>query len=567
MKNKIAEGLQTLFKQRSEFIVLGLTGRTGSGCTSAAEILCKMHDQIELLPVSDPENDVHDRKNAIIHSWFKENWSPFTKISVSDIIVSFLFDEDESKLQGLLENKGTLAERERVFTEFSKLKEEYRDSLEAARSKANPQDLEKLTKTRKFFQEILPPFASDLRHAIGNADIEFLQVLGDNLRKSGSCYSSEPNTGRLFSVPDRVRWLIQILRNAKGAGDNEGRDYFVIDALRNPFEILYFRERIAPFYLMAINSPDLDRKTRLHKRDYKESQIKALDKKEYPEINKPLAGYDAFVSQNIQSCIEKADIYITNAGTTEYGEAPDLRPLSECLIKYVSLIQHPGLITPTRQERCMQVAYTAKINSGCISRQVGAVVTDQDYVIHAVGWNDVPLGQVPCLLRRVDDVIHKRADACTFSEYERKNKEFVTHLTKVYGTKDSVKLRGRNVSFCFKDAYNSIAQSKNQVHTRSLHAEENAFLQVSKKGGVGLEGGALFSTASPCELCSKKAYQLGIGDIYYIDPYPGISSKHVLSVGTKQPKMHLFVGAIGEAYHRLYTPILPYKDELDSLMA
>ena len=118
-----------------------------------------------------------------------------------------------------------------------------------------------------------------------------------------------------------------------------------------------------------------------------------------------------------------------------------------------------------------------------------------------------------------------------------------------------------------KEAYNLITKSKNQVHTRSLHAEENAFLQVSKKGGAGLEGGALFYTASPCELCSKKAYQLGIKDIYYIDPYPGISSKHVLSAGTKQPTMHLFVGAIGEAYHRLYTPILPYKDELDSLMA
>lgn len=566
MKTKIADGLQVLFKQRSEFIVLGLTGRTGSGCTSAANILCKSNAQIELLPVKEPGNDVHDRKNAIIHSWFGENWSSFTKISVSDIIVSFLFEGEVSKLQQLLDNKGSATDRDRVFSEFSTIKETYLESLEAAVSKANIQAPELLTKTRHFFQEILPGFARFLRDSIGNSDIEFLQLLGDNLRKSGSCYSSEAITSRLFSVPDRIRWLIQVLRNSNETVGNDERDYFVIDALRNPFEILYFRERIAAFYLVAINSPDMDRKTRLYKHDYKESQIKTLDKKEYPEINKPLSGYDAFVSQNIQSCIEKADIYITNSGTVEYGEAPDLRPLSECLIKYVSLIQHPGLVTPTRQERCMQVAYTAKINSGCISRQVGAVVTDQDYVIHAIGWNDVPLGQVPCLLRRVDDVIHKRADVYTFSEYERKNKEFVSHLTKIYGTRDNAKLKGRNVSFCFKDAYNSIIQEKNQVHTRSLHAEENAFLQVSKKGGTGLEGGALFSTASPCELCSKKAYQLGIRDIYFIDPYPGISSNHVLSAGTKQPQMHLFVGAIGEAYHRLYTPILSYKDELNSLI-
>lgn len=98
-----------------------------------------------------------------------------------------------------------------------------------------------------------------------------------------------------------------------------------------------------------------------------------------------------------------------------------------------------------------------------------------------------------------------------------------------------------------------------------MHAEENAFLQISKYGGQGIKGGNLFCTASPCELCAKKAYQLGIKHIYYIDPYPGISEKHILSFGRNSinPKMKLFYGAIGEAYIRLYKPLLPYKDELE----
>jgi len=33
----------------------------------------------------------------------------------------------------------------------------------------------------------------------------------------------------------------------------------------------------------------------------------------------------------------------------------------------------------------MQLAYTAKYNSGCISRQVGAAVTDESYSIKAIG--------------------------------------------------------------------------------------------------------------------------------------------------------------------------------------
>jgi tRNA(Arg) A34 adenosine deaminase TadA len=108
----------------------------------------------------------------------------------------------------------------------------------------------------------------------------------------------------------------------------------------------------------------------------------------------------------------------------------------------------------------------------------------------------------------------------------------------------------------------------NQVHTRSLHAEENAFLQLAKYGGDGIEGGNLYTTASPCELCAKKAFQLGIKNIFYIDPYPGISLEHILKSGAKssRPVVELFQGAVGQAYHRLYDPVLPYKDELKALI-
>nr|WP_228376669.1 hypothetical protein [Pectobacterium carotovorum] len=89
---------------------------------------------------------------------------------------------------------------------------------------------------------------------------------------------------------------------------------------------------------------------------------------------------------------------------------------------------------------------------------------------------------------------------------------------------------------------------------------------MSKYGGVGVFGGYLFTTASPCELCSKKAYQLGISRIYYIDPYPVIAVSHILCGGVNNPEMHLFSGAIGKAFHRLYMPIAPYKDELAALI-
>ena len=126
-------------------------------------------------------------------------------------------------------------------------------------------------------------------------------------------------------------------------------------------------------------------------------------------------------------------------------------------------------------------------------------------------------------------------------------------------------MKGRPVSYCFKDTENTLRGDKNQVHTRSLHAEENAFLQITKYGGASVMGGKLFSTASPCELCSKKAMQLGIKDIYFIDPYPGISKDHVLANGSDKPNLVQFFGAVGTGYQRLYEPLMPYKDELDYL--
>src|SRR5690606_35634248 len=101
-----------------------------------------------------------------------------------------------------------------------------------------------------------------------------------------------------------------------------------------------------------------------------------------------------------------------------------------------------------------------------------------------------------------------------------------------------------------------------------LHAEENAMLQISKYGGQGLKNGNLFTTASPCELCSKKAFQLGIKKIFYIDPYPGIATKHILKNSKNiedRPALIMFQGAVGRTFHKLFEPFMSYKDELSIL--
>jgi deoxycytidylate deaminase len=214
----------------------------------------------------------------------------------------------------------------------------------------------------------------------------------------------------------------------------------------------------------------------------------------------------------------------------------------------------------------MQLAFVAKLNSGCISRQVGAAVADKSFSIKSVGWNDVPKGQTPCLLRSVDNLL-SGGDASSFSDFEKDDVDIRKDLSQQFAGRKKLKSStGLACPYCFKDAYNRTKGEKNQVHTRSLHAEENAFLQLAKHGNSGIDGGVLYTTASPCELCSKKAFQLGIKEVVYVDPYPGISAPHILNSGDLQlrPVLRLFSGAVGHAYHRLYEPILPIKDEFSA---
>ena len=322
------------------------------------------------------------------------------------------------------------------------------------------------------------------------------------------------------------------------------------------------------------------RESRLYNIGYTKDEINTIDKIEYPSKYKGEDKYKIFSNQNIQQCTELADIHIYNEqDDIDFNKIKqnDFINLKKKIIKYITLMMHPGIITPTHIERTMQMAYNAKMSSGCISRQVGAVVTDNKFSIKSVGWNTVAEGQVPCNLRDINDLV-SGDDVEAFSKFELKNSDMISYCRKkiqnIEDEKEIKKLKGRVYPYCFKDIYSEMKAKnsegniieKNQVHTRSLHAEENAFLQICKYGGIGLEGGFLFTTASPCELCAKKAYQLGIEKIYYIDPYPGVSEDHILECGTRRPKMILFDGAIGRAYTQLYMQIIPYKDEISYLL-
>ncbi|MGJ0321090.1 deoxycytidylate deaminase [Aliarcobacter cryaerophilus] len=550
----MVEAINQIYKHRQDFILIGLTGKIGAGCTTTADFMTKDIPEHNLPPltINDSSSDI-TRKKYIIHNFYKSNWKPFRRIIASDIITSFLLEKKFKELNEFFEDN-------KIKSFSNDFKDEYKSFYEEYHS-INFKEVNK--KSFDFITTKLPIISKRIKEELGSSKeynnySKIYQLMGDNLRLYGDIFKlDDVKYEKIFTISERINKYIKIIRAYNES--NKEKTYIVIDAFRNPFEVMFFKERYSAFYLMAINANEKDIEDRLtHKFNMTIKDIKDRHLKENPDDL--VKDAKSFVSQNIKPCIQKSDLHISNNGKTDNN---DFYELYGQIIKYVSLIQHPGLITPSLDEKMMQVAHTAKLNSACLSRQVGASITNEFGSLKAIGWNSVGDGQTPCLLRNKDELL-QGTKSISFSIYE-KSEIFKSSIKKFYPNINSLNLKGRNQSFCFKTIYNKQENDKNQVHTRSLHAEENAFLQIAKYGGEGIKNGTLYSTASPCELCSKKAYQLGIKRIVYIDPYPGIAQTQILNTGLFPPKIVLFKGAIGTAYHKLYDPILSYKDELSAL--
>lgn len=599
--------LDQLYSLRKNFTIIGLTGRTGSGCSKLADILSTKFDEIKnIRNPEDIDESIFQKKYNITYKYTKQNWKEYKVIEYKKVLLlillpklynnpsnSLLFDffryrlnheSPPEKIKNLKEKiKNLIINNEDLIKDIISIGQLHSIKL--------PSNLIKLNDI--FWGDKFNDLADELNKTLKDEGaIERIMLLhhtANNFRKLGRPFKKEKSDPKfIYSI---AKVINRIIKATKHCSTND-QCHIVIDSLRNSLEINFFKERFSAFYLIAVKNDA--RKSDLIK-SYSKIDTTIVDRLlEIDELEYKCTDYQKgiFYTPDVQNCIQIADYHVNNnilqsdIDKKEEGVKNKFSFFSkeEQLMKLQALIQQPGIITPEPTERIMQIAYTAKLNSGCISRQVGAVVTDNEYSTKAIGWNDVPKGAIPCSVRNVKDISTDKSFGFTKFELgeglketeqintdqadnllDNESKKFNQFVKQNFNetTLPESELGGRNCPYCFKTAYNAFSGEKNQVHTRSLHAEENAMMQISKSGGQGLKNGFLFTTASPCELCAKKAYQLGVRTIYYIDPYPGISRNHILKSNEKtDPKMVLFSGAVGKAYHKLYEPFLSQKDEL-----
>lgn len=625
--------IKEIYTLRDKFSIIGLTGKTGSGCTRFSNIISNPIQYSNNVMLRKPKdvkfnesivskNVIFKRKYSICYNYFKKHDDRYETISYISSILFYSIhyfvhycgiesDNDLiSELKDLLSNnfKKSVNERDRDYNEyiinrndvnglcsnFNTLINDIKNVEKDIHTISEDVQLNNLYKA--YWGKSFKDFTNKFYTFLGKTDYYlgsfFVHRLGNKIRATGNPKLLDDEL--ILNADTKHIYTIAILINKliKSWKHNNDTCHICIDSLRNSLEIMFFKERYSAFYMIAIHNVDRH-ESRIEERINeligeaedpgikKQKKIIADKVIKLDEIEYGIEDFKKghFFAPDVENCIQKSEIHINNPGYNQDNfdeklRSSDFYTMIEQWVKIKSLISHPGLITPSHEERCMQIAYNSKFNSGCVSRQVGAVITDEYNSIRSVGWNDVPKGSTPCNLRNLEDIINPEKinkEDLSYSVFETSssNKSYKDGGNFSTKTKEKFEILvpitinlGLNHSFCFKTLHNKYEGKDNQIHTRSLHAEENAMLQISKYGGQPLKNGTLYTTASPCELCAKKAYQLGIRSIIYIDPYPGISMKHILENGYIQPSTKLFTGVIGKSYNKLFEPLLAFKDEL-----
>lgn len=79
---------------------------------------------------------------------------------------------------------------------------------------------------------------------------------------------------------------------------------------------------------------------------------------------------------------------------------------------------------------------------------------------------------------------------------------------------------------CLRDELN-IFSGENQELCRATHAEQNAIIQAGLHG-VSVEGATLYTTHSPCMVCTKMIVNAGIKKVVCFSSYPDENSLELL---------------------------------------
>ncbi len=282
--------------------------------------------------------------------------------------------------------------------------------------------------------------------------------LSDVIREDLAADGIEPTRDQMIERGRRLRERFGAAILAERAAQRLPRDRnWVIDSIRHPAEVELLR-RDGDFVLVWVEASDRVRfeRARARGRIGTPQSFEAFQTEQAREL-----GGDDPSAQQLLAVRALADETLPNEG--------DLAALHAGILAILERHQffRPR---PSWDEYFVSIARVVASRSNCVKRKVGAVIV-LDRRIISTGYNGTPRGTLNC-----------NEGGCP----------------RCAGAAES----GTRLDECL-----------------CSHAEENAITQAAYHG-VSLRGGAIYTTFSPCLICTKMIINAGIREVIWDSPFP-----------------------------------------------
>ncbi len=294
---------------------------------------------------------------------------------------------------------------------------------------------------------------------------------------------------------------------------------YVLDSLKNPDEVHLLREIYGDgFLLISAYAPGQERQSaltiRLGGRPHSKSSANTLAAKLIERDHSEEEAGD--FGQRVSDVFALADLIV------------DIREHRRCessLRRFLQIFFNYPFHSPSQDEFGMFLAKCSALRSLDMSRQVGAVILDDDGSVLGQGHNDIPkyggglywegdksdgrdysIGRDYSVVYRkqiVEEIVYGLAKHDILSkDWQEDPHKLIEYLSKGEG----------------KSIWSDFIVSNILEFGRSLHAEMAAILDSARKG-VSVVGSTLYCTTFPCHLCARMIIGAGIHKVVYMEPY------------------------------------------------
>ncbi len=344
------------------------------------------------------------------------------------------------------------------------------------------------------------------------------QDQGNRLRKK---YSSQ------ILAEAAIYEMAKIKQKAKPPAQEEarfnGKYAYLIDQLKNPAEVELLRLVYQHnFYLVGVVRNETERKRNLRDEDITPQHIDDLIHRDRK------SGGNS--GQQVEKTILDADFFIRN----NQSHSTQLNTKVE---RFLGLIHGRNGLTPSLHEKGMFNAFSASLQSACLSRQVGAAIADKNGNILSTGRNDVPRpgGGLYTFEDENRDYrcIHK-GGKCYNDIHKLKIKDKIEAQIRLKmdtinnGSGESDESSAKTLYGSFTDnfikaltddIYNNSPIRSLIEYSRAIHAEMDAITTLARTGEASTLNKVMYTTTYPCHNCARHIVAAGINKVYYIEPY------------------------------------------------